>query len=104
MREIAGAAAKMSRRTETRTVFALRKKNKIMPNEIVRTIPEMLTFSGLAAAAALKHGPANEVDQNTAARIYAERTALLNSRDAYEQSRTTLAQRRALLIALVQTV
>ncbi|MDB6027479.1 MAG: hypothetical protein JWM68_3702, partial [Verrucomicrobiales bacterium] len=80
------------------------RKNKIMPNEIVRSIPEMLTFSGVAAMAALKHGPAHEIDQNTGARINADRTALLESRDAYEHSRTVLAQRRALLIALVQTV
>ena len=75
-----------------------------MTNEIVRNIPEMLTFSGVAALAAAKHGPANEVDQNTAARINADRTALLDSRNRYEQGRATLMQQRALLIVLVQTV
>src|SRR4051794_30832834 len=75
-----------------------------MPNEIVRSIPEMLTFSGVAAVAAANHGPAREIGQNTAARILVDRSALLESRDRYEENRSVLTQRRNYLLTLVFTV
>ncbi|MDB6026664.1 MAG: hypothetical protein JWM68_2887 [Verrucomicrobiales bacterium] len=64
-------------------------------------IPESLTFAGAAAAAALIHQGTLDLGQNTNAKILADRVALINSRNTYEEAKLTLAERQALVDSIM---